>query len=95
MASNEKRHWCITVGYAALLVASALTSPHWSIGDLLRNGLLQILAPTVGTLVLSAGTLVLMLRRRISIAHGVASIVLLVAVSLVCLCITIPPMMHI
>ncbi len=93
MIHAEKKHWCIVVGYAGLLIASIFGDVNWRVGGVAWNGLFQAFGPTLGTLVLSTGTLFLMMRKRISIAHGLASVMLLIAISLLCLVVTVPVMM--
>jgi hypothetical protein len=96
MTISEKRHWIVVLAYSGLLGLSLVlffADANRRIGRVAWNALFQAFAPTIGTGVLLLGTLVQMVRARISVLNGIAAIVLIVAVSFVCLALTIPIMM--
>jgi len=96
MTSNEKRLWSVVLFYAGLLALSAfVVSPNWRVGGVAWNLTFWILGPTLGTLLLSAGTLVLVAGRKISVRNGIAAIVFLAVISAVCLAFTFPAMMSV
>ena len=95
MSSMEKKYWIISVAYCVLLTVSVFANPNGPAGGVAWYGLFQMFGPTLGTILLSGGTLILMTRRKISVVNGVVAIVFLVVVSLVCLAFTIPVMMHV
>lgn len=95
MRSIEKKHWSVVITYSGLLIVSVFVNPLWPFGRVAWNGLFQVFGPTLGTVLLTAGTLILMIGRRISAVNGIAAVALLIVVSLVCLAFTIPVMMHV
>lgn len=95
MTVSEKRYWIILLTYCGLLCLSLLlfvADPDWRIGVIAWNGLFQMFGPTVGTIVLLLVTLAQLARRKISVLNGVVGMILLMAVSFVCLFLTVPIM---
>jgi len=96
MTVSEKRYWIIILAYCGLLCVSLLlflAEPDWRIGAVAWNALFQAFGPTVGTIILLLVALVQMARRNISVLNGVGGIMLIMAVSFVCLLLTVPIMM--
>jgi len=96
MTVSEKRYWIIILAYCGLLCVSLLlffAEPDWRIGAVAWNALFQAFGPTVGTIILLLVALVQMARRNISVLNGVSGIMLIMAVSFVCLLLTVPIMM--
>ncbi len=95
MSSIEKKHWSVVIVYAGLLILSVFVDPNWRVNGVAWNLTFWILGPTFGTLLLSAGTLVLVARRKVSIRNGIVAIAFLIVVSLICLFLTVPIMMSV
>ena len=95
MSRTEKKQWSVVITYSGLLIVSVFVNPLWPFGRVAWNGLFQIFGPTLGTVLLSAGTLILMARRKISVRNGIAAIAFLAIISVVCLALTVPAMMHV
>ena len=99
MTKPDKKHWIVVLVYGGLLCLSVvvfLREPNRDTGGVQRLiGGFQLLGPTIGTFLLVGFTVVQMVGKRISPACGMGAIALLVAVSLLCLALTIPIMMHI
>ena len=96
MTVSEKRYWIIILAYCGLLCVSLLlflAEPDWRIGAVAWNALFQAFGPTVGTIILLLVALVQMARRKISVLNGVGGIMFIMAVSFVCLLLTVPIMM--
>ncbi|HSW02469.1 MAG TPA: hypothetical protein VLI39_20060 [Sedimentisphaerales bacterium] len=96
MTVSEKRYWIILLTYCGLLCLSLLlfvADPDWRIGTVAWNAFFQVFGPTVGTIVLLLVTLVQLARRKISVLNGVVGMILLMAVSFVCLFLIVPIMM--
>jgi hypothetical protein len=95
MRASEKRHWMVVLVYTGLLCLSLLlfpANPEWRIGRIAWNAAFQLLGSTIGTGILLAGKLTQMVGARVSVLHGVVTVVLLAGVSFVCLALTIPIM---
>jgi len=95
MSSMEKKHWSVVFAYSGLLVVSVFVHPLWPFRGVAWNMLFQVYGPTLGTVLLVGGTVMLMINRKISIVNGITAIVFLIVVSLGCLAFTIPVMMHV
>lgn len=93
MTKNEKKLWSVVLAYGGLLIVSVFVDPNWGVEGVASNLTFWILGPTLGTFLLLVGTLALVAGRKISIQSGIAAVVFLVAVSLVCLSVTVPIMM--
>lgn len=95
MSRTEKKHWSVVIAYSGLLIVSVFVNPLWPFGRVAWNGLFQAFGPTLGTVFLSCGTLILMARWKMSVRNGIATIVFLAIISVVCLASTIPAMMSV
>ena len=88
MTKADKKHWMVASIYGALLCISLvvfLQNPRRQIAFAA-----QLAGPTIGTFVLLGFTMVQMAGKRISLACGIGAIVFLVAISVMCLALTMP-----
>ena len=93
MTKSDKKHWIVILVYSSLLLISLLVylkEPNWRIGGIPWNFLFQTFVPTLGTLFLVIFTAMQMVRKRISQTCGFCSIACLLAVSFICLFVTMP-----
>lgn len=97
MKRSDRIHLAVSAVYAMLLTMALvgfllepnpMVYPNW-------NGLAVSLGPIAGTPVVILITLIQMARRKISLGTGLVAIVVLLAISFLCLALTWPIMMGI
>ena len=98
MTKSDKNHWIIVLVYNSLLLISLmvfLREPNLRIGGRDCIGLILVVGPSIGTILLVGFFTLQMAGKRISLVCGLSSIAFLILVSLICWKVMIPIIEHV